>query len=369
MKIIFVTREGYNLAGGRIRSYNFAKELSGRGIKTEVLSYADSLGAKDGVHERSMSALEKVKYNVVAYQRLSREKGAIIVLQRINYHSFAPILNAIIKKNSLVLDIDDWEIREDPRYIFGFYPTSKAEYFMRKISGLADFCIAGSIYLKEYIYQFNKKVYYIPSCVDTDLFHAKGKTEKSGVIKFAWIGTMHRQGDVENVKFIVDCFQGLAGKFKDVSLDIVGDGIYRDEILKYISNYSLGDYVNLIGWIPPDEMPFYLENVDVGLFPLIQKTKFNLSKSPTKLFEYMAMEKPTVSSCIGEASIIIEDGKDGFLAIDRTEFLDKMEELVKDSALRKEMGANARKKILQNYSLNLAGNRLFALLINKYGAN
>lgn len=81
------------------------------------------------------------------------------------------------------------------------------------------------------------------------------------------------------------------------------------------------------------------------------------------------MEKPTVSSCIGEASIIIEDGKDGFLAIDRTEFLDKMEELVKDSALRKEMGANARKKILQNYSLNLAGNRLFALLINKYGAN
>jgi len=51
-----------------------------------------------------------------------------------------------------------------------------------------------------------------------------------------------------------------------------------------------------------------------GLLPLIQDTKFNKSKSPTKLFEYMAMAKATVSSDIGESSYVIKDGDNGFLA-------------------------------------------------------
>ena len=32
MKVIFVTREGYDLAGARVRCFNFAKELKRRGF-------------------------------------------------------------------------------------------------------------------------------------------------------------------------------------------------------------------------------------------------------------------------------------------------------------------------------------------------
>jgi len=367
MKIVFVTREGYGLAGARVRAYNFAKELKRRGIKTEVLSYADDLGAKDGIHEGSMSLLEKIRHNLIAYKRLSQEKNAIIVLQRVNYHSLGPLLNRIIKKNHLVLDLDDWEIRDDPRYILGFYPTSKAEYLTRKIASLSDFCIVSSNYLKDYIEQFNKNVHYIPSSVDLDLFRPNGKTRGSRGIKFVWTGTLHRIHDVENVKFIIDCFKELKEKIKShISMDIVGDGIYFKEVASYVSNNRLEDCINLTGWIPPDEIAPYLEDVDVGLFPLIQDSRFNLSKSPTKLFEYMAAGKPTVSSCRGEAFSIVEDGKDGFLARDAGDFIDKMERLARDEALREEIGRHAREKVTKNYSLSMAGDRLFSVFVERY---
>jgi len=367
MKVIFVTREGYNLAGGRIRAYGFARELARRGIDAQVLSYAQDLGARDGVEEGLMGPLEKIKYNIRAYKKLSRERNAIIVLQRVNYHFLAPLISHVRKGNRLVLDIDDWEIRENPRYIFGIYPTSKAEYLTRKIASMSDFCVAGSVYLKNFIYKFNKDVYYVPSCVDAGLFQPNGKIENAHDVRFAWVGTLHRKDDVENVRFIIDCFKELKRKIGYISMDIVGDGIYTKEIAAYISNYRMGDSVNFRGWVHPDKMPFCLNGIDIGLCPLIQDTKFNLSKSPAKLLEYMSMERPAISSHIGEAGLIVEDGKDGFLAKDRQDFIGKMEILATDSRLREEMGKNARIRILQNYSLSLAGDRLSTIFMERYG--
>lgn len=364
MKVIFVTREGLSLPGARIRAYNFARKLRQRNIKAEVLSYSDGLGAKDGASEGSMGLREKVKYNIAAYKKLCEEKDVIIIIQRINYHSFAPLLSHIIRKNRIVLDMDDWEIREDPRYILGVYPTSKAEYLTRRIASLAYFCIAASSYLRDYLSSFNKNVHYIPSCVDTDLFMPNGEHIRRAPVKFAWTGTLHRRHDIENVKFIIDCFVQVKMRIKDISLDIIGDGIYAKEILSYISNCASNGSIKFVGWIFPDKIPSYLEGIDIGLFPLTQNTKFNLSKSPVKLFEYMAMEKATVSSCVGEANKIIYDGKDGFLAKHREDFVKKMTVLAENTNLRQGMGRDARKKILGNYSLNIAGDRLFSALTN-----
>ena len=62
MRVVFITREGYNLSGARARCYNFAKELRKVGIDTEVLSFADNLGAKYGEKEFEMGAIEKIRY-------------------------------------------------------------------------------------------------------------------------------------------------------------------------------------------------------------------------------------------------------------------------------------------------------------------
>jgi len=361
MKIIFVTREGYHLPGARIRCYNFAKELGKYGLQAEVLSFSDTLGAKDGKKEQEMNVLEKIKYNLVALKRLLKLKASILYLQRVHYHSFAPYLTHIITHNKLILDMDDWEMRENPIYRWGIYPTSKAEYLMRKIAKRSDICIAASKFLEETLSKYNRRVYYIPSAVDTNVFKFTENNQNDGKIIFSWIGTLHRKDDIENVKFILDCFSCLREKYLHLFLEIVGDGIYMED-LKRLLNTSKYKAVVLKGWIQPEAMPDYLSSIDVGLLPLVQDTKFNKAKSPVKLFEYMAMGKPTISSKIGEAVHIIKDGENGLLASDKGEFIDKMEVLINSKEMRINLGNKAVNTVYKNYSLSLLGEKIFKIL-------
>ncbi len=115
-------------------------------------------------------------------------------------------------------------------------------------------------------------------------------------------------------------------------------------------------------WIDPDGIPEYLAGVDVGLLPLIQDTKFNKAKSPTKLFEYMGMAKPTIASDIGEAGNILRDQQTGFLAKDKKEFVSAMCRLAEDPQRRAEMGDRAREDAERYYSLEILGKRLADIL-------
>ena len=166
----------------------------------------------------------------------------------------------------------------------------------------------------------------------------------------------------ENIKFILDCFSVLTDKYDNIFMSIAGEGKYFREINAYINGFKYKDRIKIDNWIPPDEIPRYLSNIDIGLLPLIQDIKFNKSKSPTKLFEYMAMAKPIVSSNLGEASHIICDGVNGFLASSKEEFIEKMEILINSVVLRKNMGGSARRHIETSYSLKVLGKELCDIL-------
>ncbi len=361
MKIIFITREGYNLPGARIRCYNFSRQLSGYGIDTQVLSFSDTFGAKDGEEESKMGVKEKLKFNYLAFKALSKQKDAIFYLQRFNYHALAPYLVHILKGNRIILDLDDWEMRENPKYYFGVYPASKAHYFTRQIAKRSVFCIAASKFLKEFLMQFNPNVYHISSGVDTDLFKPSLENSSEEEIIFSWIGTLHKKEYIENIQFALDCFSRVRKKNGNIFFDIIGDGIYRQNLIELLN--KLGDErVRYKGWLPPDQMPKYLDEISVGLFPIAKDNKFNKAKSPTKLFEYMAMAKPTISGKIGEAKYIVNDGDSGFLADTKEEFIKYMQMLSEDPILRKRMGLRAREAVKVNYSLSVLGKQLFAAL-------
>jgi len=361
MKIIFISREGYNLPGARIRCYNFARELAKYGIDTEVLSFSDTLGAKDGEKESQMGVRDKMRFNSLAFKRIAKDREAILYIQRFNYHSLAPYLAHIFNKNRIILDLDDWEMRENPKYYFGFYPSSKAHFLTGQIAKRSIACIAASRFLEDFLLQFNKKVYYIPSAVDTELFKPSLNGLNEDKIIFSWIGTFHKKEYIENIGFALDCFAVLRERYSHIYFEIMGDGIYRDDLEKMISRYNNRN-VSLKGWTDPNAIPQYLTNIHVGLLPVAKDKKFNRAKSPTKLFEYMAMEKPTVSSAIGEAAEIVRDGENGFLASKEAEFIEKMQRLIEDAPLRKQMGEKARQTIEKSYSLEVLGRQLYEIL-------
>jgi glycosyltransferase involved in cell wall biosynthesis len=363
MRVVFITREGYNLPGARIRCYNFAREIAKYGINTEVLSFSDTLGAKDGEKESHMGIGEKIGFNWTAFKRLIKDKETIFYIQRFNYHSLAPYLAHLLNKNRIILDLDDWEMRENPKYYLGFYPSSKAHYLTREIAKRSIFCVAASRFLQRFLLQFNKKVCYLPTGVDAEVFKPSSKVLNKDRILFSWIGTFHKKEYIENINFALDCFTALRKKYSHIYFDIVGEGIYKNDLMKILTEYN-DPNIQFRGWIPPDEVPEYLTTIDSGLFPALRDNKFNRAKSPTKLFEYMAMAKPTVSTAIGEATHIIEDNKNGFLAKTEHDFINKMQRLIENKDLRQRMGQAARKYVEKEYSLKAIGEQLLEILRN-----
>jgi len=356
MKVTFVTRENFEMPAVRVRCYGFAEKLKKSGIETEVFSYADHLGAKSGKEEGRMRTVDKVYYNFKALKHLLPKKS-ILFLQRFNYHSYAPFFLRFLKNWKLIFDVDDWEAREDIKYYFGRIPSSKAELAMRIVAKNSHLCIGASKFLTNFLSKYNQNVLYIPTGVDADIFKPNGSNKEGTGIVLSWLGTIHRQDNVENLKFLIECFQELCLVYDNIRLEIMGDGIYYNQLRGIIQ--GAGNLkVKLRPWRSPEFIPGYLNNIDIGVMPLIQNTKFNQAKSPTRIFEYMAMEKPIVTSATGELPYIIENGVSGFLAKEKSDFIVKLKCLINDEDLRRKLGKNARKTIIENYSLNILSNRL-----------
>lgn len=341
-KIIFITRESSKQAGARIRSYGFSQKLKERGYDCVVLSFADDFGAFSGIDEFRNGLFKKIYFNILCFLKLVIHRNSYFFMQRVNYHSFGVILAWFMSGSRLIVDIDDWEMRDN-------IDKSNAFKLLRFLAKRAYCCMASSKYLYDFLSSFSKKVFYIPSSCDENLFIPSIKRINEGVV-FSWIGTFYRKDDLENIRFIIDCFKEINGlNLGKISLEIVGEGVYKTDVEDYIK-LSGSSNIKHIGFIEHNCIGKYLEGIDVGLLPLIQDTKFNKSKSPAKLFEYMASAKPTISSKIGEVENIVENTKEGFVVSGKDEFRDRMVELVKNEKLRESMGLNARRKIESKYS-------------------
>ncbi len=361
MRFIFITREGYREPGARVRCYNFSEELKQKGLDASVFSFVDRLGAKSGKDEVNFNFKEKFKCIYEGYKLLSKEADkSIFIVNRFNYHTLPVWLISQLKKIPFIFDMDDWETREDIGYYLGLFPKSKAEYLTRLFAKNSIFCIAASSYLRDYLLQFNKEVYYLPSGVDINKFRPSPYKEKREFI-FSWHGSVNSIKFLKYIKFIIDCFLILYKKYPFIKLFIAADGIFGKELVKLIRGYHCRNII-YYGWIQHKDIPRYLSDVDVGLIPLLDRTHFNLSKCPVKLFEYMAMAKPTISSNIGEPTNIIHNGWNGFLAKTKEEFIEKMEVFIKDVDLRQRLGRNAQETVEKNYSLGVLGKRLYEIL-------
>ncbi len=346
---LFITRENRQNPGARTRCFGFAEELKKRGFSASVFSFPDRVGAKSGRDEANFNLSEKLRCVFKGCKLLLREpKPSAFIINRFNYHSIPAWLVSMFKKIPFIFDMDDWEARESS--------GSKAEYLTRIFARKSIFCIAASRYLRDYLLRFNKDVYYIPTAVDTDAFRPSAPKENRNFI-FSWHGSVNRPELTEYIKFIMDCFLTLYEKYPFIKLHIAADGIFRKELLSSIKSYSC-EAIVYKGWMPYENIPSYLDDIDCGLVPLLEKTRFNLSKSPVKLFEYMAKAKPVIASPVGEAAYIIKENSNGFLGSTKDEFILKMEHLIKDAGLAKKTGTTARKEIEEKYSMNVIGEEL-----------
>lgn len=131
---------------------------------------------------------------------------------------------------------------------------------------------------------------------------------------------------VQNYDFTIGYFGAFASWFdfkliaemarvrKDIHFLLVGWD-YDGSLAKKIHMIQL-DNISVIGPIPYPELPAYAQIFDVGIIPFLVN-EITLSTNPIKMYEYMALGLPVVSSelpeCIANEHILIARGLNDWL--------------------------------------------------------
>ena len=134
---------------------------------------------------------------------------------------------------------------------------------------------------------------------------------------------------------------------------LVGDGTDRQLYEKKVNQKRLSKYFCFTGHVPHTDIPKYLSSMDVVVYPINKKCfsgKFH--GSPLKIFEYMAMAKPVLTSPLGQIDEIIKDGDSGLL-IDPEDTYKVSQVILRlhdDRALRANLGLKARANVIKHYT-------------------
>jgi glycosyltransferase involved in cell wall biosynthesis len=372
--VIFVAADGYTLAPSRIRAYSFAKACRERGLNAEVVSFYDHLGAPgQGSAAYRMDEQTKLRLIALGADILMLNPTAIFYMQKFSYHSLSVAIAAASNGNPVVLDYDDFDFYANSlprlsRFLPGLGPVQATADIARN----SELCVCSSRGLIKIVSQFNKNCEFIPTGTDLSIFDValrdgtlRDQTDRrtDDPVELIWLGDLWGPHIVSDVMMAVDAFAALPPSVRDLArLTVVGFGDYWMEFKHNIAT-RYGHLANLVmrERIEPTEAPALLARCDIGLLPL-EDNPFNQCKSPTKMFEYMAMKVAVLGTPVGEVREIIRDGESGMLAQDIAGYMRRMGTLILDADLRRAITERAYAEVLNGYHLGVMGDRLVDLL-------
>ena len=137
-------------------------------------------------------------------------------------------------------------------------------------------------------------------------------------------------------------------KRENIKFLVVGEGDAFDDLQRTQKEHSLQNTLILTGRRPYEEIPGLIAAADICLLPADPKEKIMHDGLPAKIYEYMAMQKPMISTRL--PGVMREFGEgNGVIYVDRPEdTVNKAMELVGSGQIR-ELGLRAR-QFVESYS-------------------
>ncbi len=277
---------------------------------------------------------------------LDKKKNNYLFLQRgLNVGTVSLVLfSRFFYKFKVIFDLDDAI----------FY----LDFLKGRVDKMLKFCdivVVGSHYLQEYAIKLNKNVYLIPTSLDLAGRYSKQKLFDDfddKLVKIGWIGSYY------NLKYLNVLVESLNNLAKKYSLEIIIIGPKQKPKLEFSNLIK----INYIIWNDKTEIDDLLK-IDIGVMPLFD-SNVERGKCAFKAIQYMALGIPTVASSVGENNYLIQDGQNGFLASNSKEWEEKIEKLILDANLRNKFSIEAKKRIIDNYSLDKNALKLLEIIEN-----
>jgi len=203
----------------------------------------------------------------------------------------------------------------------------------------ADRVVVTTGQMKQYVAEqyglANSKVNVIPNYVLTDLFRPK----QEGIFKTGRICFVGRLDAQKNINALLEAIRGL-----DVELQIIGDGSRRKDLEKSARENNLN--VRFWGNQPHTELPQYFNEAEIFVLPSLYEDH------PKTLLESMSCGLPVIGTDVPGIRELIRHRETGYLCnTSPAEIRKAILNLLGNKALRTKMGENARKFVVDNFSI------------------
>jgi glycosyltransferase involved in cell wall biosynthesis len=138
-----------------------------------------------------------------------------------------------------------------------------------------------------------EKIRVLLNSPDPRLFHPRATEASDGDVPIVLFhGTVtHRSG----VDHAIRAAERVRAGGRELRLWILGDGDYLPEIRRLATESDRASWVEVRGFVPLEEIPAVVLRADVGVIPN-RPGDFNDLALPTRLFEYLSMERPVIVS-------------------------------------------------------------------------
>lgn len=169
------------------------------------------------------------------------------------------------------------------------------------------------------------------------------------------IGTAGRLVPVKGIDVLIKAAALIVEQNSAVAVLIAGDGPERVALEQQVIKAGLSDNVQLVGF--RDDITDFLNCLDLFVM------SSHHEGIPMVLLEAMALQKPVVSTDVGGVGEIVADGQSGLLvpAGDESALAETCLRLLKDPAERNRLGNEAKKRVHEEFSVDILKDRVINL--------
>ncbi|MFP4111875.1 MAG: glycosyltransferase [Candidatus Woesearchaeota archaeon] len=220
----------------------------------------------------------------------------------------------------------------------------KSRYFShieKKGANYADYIFTVNKAHKREIQKFTDKPVIVFRDGVENYFLKSYNKEDSDKITVSFVGSIGKN----RMTGIIRQIPRIVKKNQDILFRIIGDGLDLPLYKEMIKEAGCEDHVDFPGYIKHEKVSEYLKDSDICF-----SDDWSYIGFPTKVFEYMAMEKAVLVEDTPAVREIVKEGKNGFLYKDPKDFEKKLLLLASDKNLRDNLGKQAKKDIEENHT-------------------
>jgi glycosyltransferase involved in cell wall biosynthesis len=367
VNIAFVLLSLCNTGGSERVVFDLVRKLNKTLFRVVIVGFCDGplrmeyerIGAKVHIVNK------KTRYDVSFILKL---RGIFIEerIEIVNPHHFSPILFSFLATRG-------------SRIKFVYTEHSKWQliqlgWIFEKVNAIilffSDAVIAISRQIESYLIDVLKvdrmKVRFVTNGVDIDRFYTRDKVlarKRFGVgPSEKVIGMVANIRPEKNHKFLISAFNVIAEQVLDLRLVFAGSDIMNGEIQKCAAESINSDRIMFLG--VQEDIPELLCVFDVFCLPSLYEGL------PLSILEAMAAGTPVVGTNVIGINEVVSDGENGILVPlgDTAMLAETLFSLLNDEELGHRLTSNARRFVLENYSLDdktAEYERLFLSLVSR----